>query len=128
MMNGDDAPRLNRSYERNLSWCRVWLAIGIAVATLTFTFVVEQRIQPLTEPRSADGERAIEPAAAEHTDGNQLAVPDNRNDVANVVLFFALILTPGTCFVIALRFSALYKKDDVALSVIRNSNQQEESP
>ena len=43
-MEEGEISRLTRVYDRNLTWCRFWLGISLAVTTLTFTFGVDRLI------------------------------------------------------------------------------------
>ena len=114
-MTGYEYARRKRSYERNVGWCRIWLGIGIAIASLSFTFVFERNIQPLLEPRATAVERPDEKSPIADAGKNQPTVPTNRSNVAYGFLSAALILTSGVCIVIARYFRALYIKDDMEL-------------
>ena len=90
-MTGYEYARRKRSYERNLGWCRIWLGIGIAIASLSFTFVFERNIQPLLEPRPAVVERPDGKSPIADAVKNQPVVPTNRSNVAYGFLSAALI-------------------------------------
>ena len=100
--------RLKRSYDRNVGWCRFWVGVSLAIATLTFTFAVERVFEPLFEPttaicRSADTEN------------------DGQVDLISFVsigIIFLLILLSAVCAVLSARFSTLYRRDDAALADI----------
>ena len=125
MMTGNGRTRLERAYERNLAWCRAWLGIGIVVATLTFTFVVEQRIFPLIEARSIDAEKQTVSAPDESAGKSQSSEPVNPSNVGRTVLSGALVLAAGFCIVVAWRFRELYKRNDLELATLQHPHQED---
>ena len=51
MAESGDASGINRSYSRNLTWCRFWLGVGLGIVAFTFTFVVDQTFENLNRDR-----------------------------------------------------------------------------
>ena len=49
MPRAEDAG-LVRACDRNVGWCRFWLGVSLAIATLTFTFAVDQVFDVPIEP------------------------------------------------------------------------------
>ncbi len=117
-MPGSEATRLQRSYERNLSWCRFWLGISLAVATLTFTFAMDQVFYPWLEPtapaeqaldRQADGKTPTMPQAGD------VEPPDSFSPIGALVsaLLFCLSFS---CAALSWWFRVLYHADDADLA------------
>ena len=127
-MIGNNSAQRKRSYDRNLGWCRVWLGIGIAIASLSFTFVFERNIQPLLEPRPAVGERTNGEPPVTDVRNNGTAVPDDRNSFAYGLLSAVLILSAGACLVISRHFRRLYLADDLQLAEIERNINTEDKP
>ena len=111
-----EAARLKRSYARNLGWCRFWLGISLAVATLTFTFAMDRVFDPLFDS-STEG-----PAPAVNGPSNV-----GRADQANLVgligvaVISILVFMGGICLFLSLYFRVLYRRDDRALAAMRAS-------
>ena len=127
MMTGSAPSGYQRSYDRNLAWCRFWLTIGIAVATLSFTFMAEQGFRPITDP-SAEEEKKPESApdalAAGATDSTPTPSPEERIEWFDILVFAFLIFTAGSCILVSYRFRLLYMKDDSALEGMVRNNQE----
>lgn len=107
-----------RSYNRNLAWCRFWLGIGIAIATLSFTFVAERGFGPIIgSPLMGEGSSvgALDSAVTSVSLGISPSDPGERIEWFDVFAFAALVLTSGSCMLIAYRFKLLYGKDEEAL-------------
>jgi hypothetical protein len=109
---------LKRSYDRDLGWCRFWLGISLAVATLTFTFAVNQVFDPLfvRGPIGTDEQVKMEDS--------------NRNDqvvLSEVLVISGLILTNCVCIVLSLGFRVLYRRSDAALTAIGLAHHNESS-
>ena len=111
-----EVPQLKRSYDRNVSWCRFWLGISLAVATLTFTFGVNQVFDPLFEgaPTRAD----------ERGDLNDNGQTDSFT-FTGVAVMIALFLIASVCASLAAVFRVLYQRDNVILSAIEHTYQEE---
>ena len=115
-MSEGEKTRLRRSYDRNLGWCRIWAGVGFAVATLWFTFVVEQQVHPLLDNRERDpGTRAQSADDALVTESNGGDTTDEIT-VADLVVSSVLLLGLVISFGIALRFRELYREDEGNLS------------
>ena len=131
MMSGNADSTYKRSYNRNVVWCRFWLTIGIAIATLSFTFMAEQGFRPIIES-SSDGVEKPESAPADLAadEGVVLPTPSPEDQVKwfDILVFAFLILTSGSCILISYRFRMLYIKDDLALQGLERVNQQEATP
>ena len=110
-----EVPQLKRSYDRNLNWCRFWLGISLAVATLTFTFGVNQVFDPLFEdaPASVD----------ERGDVNNDSQADSFT-FTGVAVMIAMFLIASVCASLAAVFRVLYRRDDEALAVIERPHQE----
>ena len=114
-MRSDDVPRLKRSYHRNLNWCRFWLGIGLAVATLTFTFGVNQVFAPLFE-NNAGG--------AFETSGTPNYLKAASFTFAGVAVLLLLMLVVSVCASLAAVFRELYLRDDRSLSAIAQTHEE----
>ena len=131
MMTGSAPPGLQRSYDRNVVWCRFWLTIGIAVATLSFTFMVEQGLHPILGTSSGaveEPQRDPESIVSPGPDVVAEIFPEERIRWFDILAIFALILTSGSCILISYRFRLLYIKDDSVLQELERGNQQEATP
>ena len=117
-MSEGEKTRLRRSYDRNLGWCRLWAGVGFAVATLWFTFVVEQQVHPLLDNLGGDsGTQAQDPDNARVAEGDEGGTVDEIT-VGDLVVSLALLLGLVISFGIALRFRELYRADDGNLSPV----------
>jgi hypothetical protein len=96
------------------------LGIGLAIATLTFTFAVDQVFEIPTEPISASGERQ------NNAIGNASA---DTIGFSNITALFTLTLigVTGLCTGLSAYFRVLYRRNDAALVSIERIH-QEESP
>lgn len=119
-MSDGEVTWLRRSYDRNLGWCRIWAGVGFAVATLWFTFVVEQQVHPLLDNREGD------PRAQAQSTDDVLVTESNDSEitVADLVVSSVLLLGLVISFGIALRFRELYRIDDAMLADIELADQE----
>ena len=131
MMTGSVPSGHQRSYDRNLTWCRFWLTIGIAVATLSFTFMADQGFRPLIDP-PMEGvekpERASAVLVTDEADGMPTPFPEDRIKWFDILVFVILIFTSGSCILVSYRFRLLYMKEDLALKELAPSDHQEAAP
>ncbi len=114
-MTSAEASRLTRSYERNLGWCRFRLGVGLAVATLTFTFAVDQVFDLSSERDSTS------------TDAQNSSAKNNPSDpisFANVAVMFMLLGISGLCVALSALFGALYRRDDALLAAFEHPFQE----
>ena len=130
-MTGSAASGHMRSYDRNLAWCRFWLTIGIAVATLSFTFMAEQGFRPIIDPSSAKGEETqptFDTAATDEDNGMPKAASAEQVNWFDISIFASLILTSGSCILASYRFRLLYMKDDLSIKELIPGDHQEAIP
>ena len=104
------------------------MGIGIAIATLTFTFAADQKIYPLFGSGGDDSGQRVRSTdvdqqtnAEEPTDGDQRVVID-------VVITLALIVASGLCLFVSWHFRELYKRNDTELRSIHPDIHQEATP
>lgn len=131
MMSGSVASGYKRSYDRNVVWCRFWLTIGIAVATLSFTFMVDQGLHPILGTSSGAAEepqRNPQSVVGPESDGVAEASPNEPIKWFDIFALFTLILTSGSCILISYRFRLLYIKDNLELQKLERKNHQEATP
>lgn len=86
----------------------------MAIATLTFTFIVGRVFDTPLEP-------AANPAESTETAKENVGQVDLISFVSIGVVVL-LILLSAVCAVLSLRFKALYRRDDVALASIEHAN------
>ena len=123
-MSEGEETRLRRSYDRNLGWCRIWAGVGFAVATLWFTFVVEQQVHPLLDNQEGDTETLAQSTDdALVTESNDSGTPSEIT-VADLVVSSVLLLGLVISFGIATRCRELYRLDDAALVNIELADQE----
>ena len=131
MMTGNVSTGHQRSYERNLVWCRFWLTIGIAVATLSFTFMADQGFRPLIDS-SPEGTEQLERApgapVSDEADGMTMSSPEERIKWLDILIFAFLIFTAGACILVSYRFRLLYIRADSTLEKIARDDSQEARP
>ena len=108
--------RLQRSYDRNLGWCRLWAGVGFAVATVWFTFVVEQQVHPLLDNRGGGSGTQVQSPDDQRATENKSSETAGEITVADLVVSSILLLGLVISFGIALRFRELYREDDGNLS------------
>ena len=112
-MTSAEVSQLKRSYDRNLGWCRFWLGISLAIATLTFTFAVNQVFgPPMENTRAANAERS------DVEDSNEV----DPIRFTSVAVMFMLVVVATICAVLSARFRLLYRRNDAALTAIRKDN------
>ncbi len=114
-MTSAEASRLKRSYQRNLGWCRFWLGISLAVATLTFTFAVDQVFDLSSERVSTS------------TDVRNSTAKNNPSDpisFANVAVILMLVGISALCVALSALFRDLYRIDDATLANIELADQE----
>ena len=114
-MTQADVSRLKRSYDRNIGWCRFWLGIGLAVATLTFTFAVNQVF-------SSPVERA--PIAADELSDMEDSDQVNPISYIGIVVMCSLVLISAVCVVLSAGFKGLYRRNDAALTLLESAHRE----
>jgi H+/gluconate symporter-like permease len=115
MMTPAEVSRLKRSYHRNVSWCRFWVGVSLAIATLTFTFAVDRVFEPPPEP--------IATTANEQVDEENIGQVDLISFVSIAVVFW-LILLSAVCAVLSARFRTFYRRNDAALVAMERKHQE----
>ena len=105
---------LQRSYERNLGWCRFWLGVSLAVFTLTFTFAVDQVFFPNAE--------SVPTNVGALTDAGSDGRVDSI-DFTGIAVTYALVFIAAACASLSARFRILYLRNDAALTAI-TANQE----
>ena len=106
-MEEGDVSRLSRAYDRNFAWCRFWLGISLAVATLTFTFGVDR----LIEDRNVDQDTV----AIGETAKIEKVKPDEINP-SEIFVLTLLISVACVCAGLSIRFRELYTENDRLLN------------
>ena len=107
-MTPAEVAQVERSYDRNLSWCRFWLGVSLAVATLTFTFAVNQVFDVPTE-------RVGTP-----TDGSSdQSEPVSFSDIAIMLTLVGIV---GVCVGLSALFQVFYRRDDNTLIAMEHPN------
>lgn len=107
-MTRAEAAGRKRAYDRNVGWCRFWLGVSLAIATLTFTFAVDQVFAvPMELLEAPDAEQKI----AASDDPKE---PVGFSDMAGLVTL-TLIGISGLCIGLSAYFRVLYHRDDAAL-------------
>lgn len=111
--------QLKRSYDRNLGWCRFWLGVSLAVATLTFSFAVDEVFDPVF---GSDAETSA-------TDTHAQAVLDDATQPApvgftSVTVISILVLLVSICVGLSAIFQALYRRNDRVLTATEHHPQE----
>ncbi len=114
-MTSAETSRAQRSYDRNLGWCRFWLGVSLAVATITFTFAVDQVFDLSSERVNA---AVGELNCAETND------PTDPIRFSKIAVMLTLGVISGLCVGLSARFRILYQRDDQLLAVIDHPNQE----
>ncbi len=115
-MEEGEISRLTREYDRNLTWCRFWLGISLAVATLTFTFGVDR----LIDDRNVDQDTV--PIR------DNVKLDEVKPDVvkpSEVFVLTLLISVACVCAGLSIRFRELYTENDRLLSSIEPISQED---
>ena len=116
MPRAEDAG-LVRAYDRNVGWCRFWLGVSLAIATLTFTFAVDQVFDVPIEPLE------VSDTEQKSASGNDSGDPIGFSDMA-ALLTLTLIGIAGLCIGLSAYFKVLYYRDDAALLSIERDGQE----
>jgi hypothetical protein len=114
-MTRAEAARFKRSYDRNVGWCRFWVGVSLAIATLTFTFAVGRVFAPPLGPIATT---ANEPANMENIGQDDLI------SFVSIAVVFSLILLSAVCAVFSARFWTLYRRNDEALVAMERTRQE----
>ena len=114
-MTSAETSRAQRSYDRNLGWCRFWLGVSLAVATLTFTFAVDQVFGLPPEQVSA---------AVDKLNSAETNDPSDPIRFSRIAVMLTLGIISGLCVGLSARFRILYQRDDRLLAVIDHLNQE----
>ena len=116
-MTRAEAARLKRAYHRNVGWCRFWLGVSLAIATLTFTFAVDQVFAVPTEQEGAPNE-------AQNGAGDN--DPEDAIGFSNMaaLLTLTLIGISGLCIGLSGFFRVLYRRDDAALLASKQDDEE----
>ena len=111
-----EVSRLKRSYDRNLGWCRFWLGISLAVATLTFTFAMDRVFDPLFDSSTEGPAPAVNgPSNTDHVDQANLV------GLIGIAVICILVFVGGIRLFLSIYFRVLYRRDDTALAAMRAS-------
>ena len=114
-MTSAEASRLKRSYERNLNWCRFWLGVSLAVATLTFTFAVDKVFDLSSERVSTSTD--VQNSSAKNN-------PSESISFANVAVMLMLVGISGLCVALSALFRVLFRIDDAMLAAFEHPLQE----
>lgn len=109
-----EVSRLQRSYERNLGWCRFWLGVGLAVVTLTFTLAVDQVFFTNAE---------LIPITAGALNDTGSIVQADSTDLTGIAVVCSLVFLAAACASLSALFRILYLRNDAALTAI-TANQE----
>ena len=132
-MTANNVRQSKRAYQRNLGWCRFWLGIGIAIATLTFSFTVDRVFDTLLQPAAAgagEWDRQPDAGSPDRIDDSK---PNRQSDVANtpliqivdVVVVVVLLIIVLACVFLAWRFRDLYHSLDQAIGTTEKESQED---
>ena len=110
-----EVSRLQRSYERNIGWCRFWLGVSLAVVTLTFTFAVDQVF-------FTNAERIPITAGALNDTGG--SGQTDSTDFTGIAVIYALVFIAAACASLSARFRILYLRNDAALAATERTHQE----